>query len=313
MRKNRLTTPIWAEAISVERKGECLIVAGKNHRSLPVLVREMSRQPLTLRRPRVDVTADLLAQSVPLASWSENRRKKPPHIEFANASTDAKLIQFCMKWGPFDGSPARYPPAPDSPRGWNVAVRENLQELRGSQKAFSGMARLIAEIQSNKPNPERFFQYYAQICHSLPERESFFDLAQKLNRSRPLANAAREYVQIVVCTLLNYFPPYLYPTADGPVELPPLDLSGGGVKHALYCFLRLEYLRKDRRGVGVCPNCDDVFAKERKGAVFCCEDCSKLYRSLEYYREVGRAKRQEKTAASKSRSSPSAPSKRMRT
>jgi len=276
MRKNRLTTPIWAEAIRVERKGESLIVTGKNHTPLPVA--------------GVAVDADLLAQSVPLASWPENRRKKSPHIEFANASTDAKLIEFCKKWGPFDGSlvgPARIPKLP--PRGWNIAIKENLQKLRCEQKTFSGMARLVGEVQSNNPNPERFFQYYAQICRTPPEKETFFDFAQSMNRGRLLANAAREYVQMVVCTLLNNFPPYLYPTAEGPVELPPLDLCGGGVKHALYGFLRLEYLQKDRLGLGVCPKCDDVFAKERKGAVFCCQDCSKLYRSLEYYREVGRA------------------------
>jgi hypothetical protein len=299
MPTQRLTTPTWADEIRVEQNGENLIVSGKNHTAWPVAVTS------------VGVDADLLAQSVPLASWSENRRKKSPHIEFANASTDAKLIQFCKKWGPFDGSTqARDFRAPDSSRGWNIAVRENLQKLRVGQKAFSGMARLIAEIQSNKPNPERFFQYYAQICHTLPEKESFFNYAQSLNRGRPLANAAREYVQIVVCILLSYFPPSLYPTADGPVELPPLDLCGQGVKHALYGFLRLEYLQKDRLGLGVCPGCDEVFAKEREGALYCGEDCSKRHRSLEYYREYGRAKRQEKAAASKIRSSPHARSKR---
>jgi hypothetical protein len=171
------------------------------------------------------------------------------------------------------------------------------------------MARLVAEVQSNNPNPERFFQYYALICHDLPERKEFFGW---LNRRQPRANAAREYVQIVVCTLLNYFPPYLYPTAEGPIELPPLDICGGGVKHALYCFLRLEYLQKDRRGLGVCPKCDEVFAKERAGAVYCGVDCSKQHRSLEYYREYGRAKRQEKAAGSGTRSSPDAPSKQSR-
>jgi hypothetical protein len=37
MGKNRLTTPIWAEEIRVEQKGESLIVTGKNHTALPVL------------------------------------------------------------------------------------------------------------------------------------------------------------------------------------------------------------------------------------------------------------------------------------
>ncbi len=296
MPKERWTTPIWAEGISVEREGDSLIVTGKNHTAFPVT--------------GVAVGADLLTQSVPLASWSGNRRKKPPHIEFANATTEDKLIEFCRRWGPFDGSPGEWESrAPDSPRGWKIVVREDLPTLRGRQKAFSGMARLIAEIQSSKPNPERLFQYYAQLCTPPPEREAFF---QSLSRGEP-AKAACEYVQTVLCILLSHYPPHLYPTTGGgPVELPPLNILGAGVRHALYCFLRLEYLQKDRLGLGVCPRCDDVFAKERYGAVFCGEDCSKLYRSLEYYREHGRERRQDRVAASKSAFSSNAPSKRSR-
>jgi hypothetical protein len=281
MRTRLLTTPVWAEEIRVEQTSESLIITGKNHTPWPV--------------GGAAVGADLLAQSVPLVSCSEKRRKNPPHIEFANATTDTKLIKFCQKWGPYDGSPdVGHVRTSDSPHRWKV-VRENLPKLRGGQKSFSGIARLIAEIQSSKPNPERLFQYYTQLSAFPPEREAFF---RNLSRGGP-AKAACEYVQTVVCTLLTQFPPHLYPTSKGPVELPPLNVFGRGVKHALYCFLRLEYLKKDRLGLGVCPRCGDVFAKEREGAVFCDEDCSKLHRSLKYYREHGRARRQEKTAASR--------------
>ncbi len=296
MRAQPLTTPIWAEEIRVEHTGEHLIVSGKNHKSLPVA--------------GVAVESDLLEQSVPLARWGENRRKKPPHIEFANATTDSKLVEFCRKWGPFDGSAEVQFRAPDSTRGRKLVVRENLCELRVRQKFFSGMARLIAEIQSEKPNPERLFQYYAQLS-VLADRKIFFGLARGLDRLSP-TNAACQYAQIVVCGLLDQFPLRLHPTSERPVELPTLDICGRGVKDVLYGFLRLEYLRKNRRGLGVCPKCNEVFAKERQGTVFCCEICSKQHRSLEYYREQGRARRQEKAAASGSRSSPKAPSKRSR-
>jgi hypothetical protein len=64
MRRQKLTTPIWAEEIRVERKGESFIVTGKNHVTGPVA--------------GLAINADLLAQSVPPDSGFGNRRKKPP-------------------------------------------------------------------------------------------------------------------------------------------------------------------------------------------------------------------------------------------
>jgi hypothetical protein len=190
-------------------------------------------------------------------------------------------------------------------------VRETLPQLRAGQKNFSSVARMIAEIQSEKPNPERLSHYFAQIS-ALGEREAFFDFAHFGNRGRPLVEAAWQFAQTLVCQVLDEYPPRLHPTTEGPVELPPMDPDsiGKGIKHVLYGFLRFEYLQRDRLGLGVCAHCDDVFAREREGAVYCGEDCSKLHRSLDYYRKYGRSKRQEKAAASKSRSSPNASSKR---
>jgi hypothetical protein len=302
MVKHSFTTPLWANEISVKREPQVLIVTGKNHTAKPVA--------------GIAVEANLLAQSVPLARWPGNRRKKPPHIEFANATTDAKLIEFVEKWGPVDGSPmlARYAgnwervdgvPTKTSSGGFTVVVRQNFARLRLEQKEFSATARLIAEIQSNDPNPERVFNYLCALPDYalLPdpaEKEIFFNAAKKLNRGQSLARAVCQHAQCDLCRLLDQFHPVLFPTTEGPVELPPMDRGsiGKGIKHVLYGFLRLEYLQRDRLGLGVCPHCEDVFAKEREGVVYCDEDCSKRHRSLEYYREHGRAKRREKAAKS---------------
>ena len=121
------------------------------------------------------------------------------------------------------------------------------------------------------------------------DRESFLE--------EPDTDAVRHAAERYLCDVLNRFPSHLYPTADGPVELPPLDTDsiGRGIKHVLYGFLRLECLcPHGRLGLGVChnPRRNKVFAKERRGAVYCDENCSKKHRSLTYYRDVGRAKRQ---------------------
>jgi hypothetical protein len=90
-KKPEFTTPVWATEISVEQKRGTLIVKGKRHPVAP--------------RKDVAVEADLLKQSIPAARWSqdEGRRKKPPHVAFANATTDAKLIEFVQTWGPLSG------------------------------------------------------------------------------------------------------------------------------------------------------------------------------------------------------------------
>jgi hypothetical protein len=64
MHARPFTMPIWAEDIKVKRTSETLIVTGKNHTAVPVA--------------GIPVERDLLAQSLPLARWPENRRKKPP-------------------------------------------------------------------------------------------------------------------------------------------------------------------------------------------------------------------------------------------
>jgi hypothetical protein len=300
VRKQSFTTPIWADEISVERTPKTLFVTGKNHTEGPVT--------------NVPVEANLLAQSVPLARWPNDRRKKPPHVQFANATTDAKLIEFVKNWGPVDGSPRVWmveavPIAQClSPRHSDVFVmRQNLRKLRLEQKTFSSAARLIAEIQSGKPDPERIFKYHGQLPNVINSTwKVFFNAASSLDPRQSPAHGACLLAQISLCTLLDQFPPRLFPTATGPVEFLPMDPTGSigkGIKHVLYGFLRLEYLRTKRRGLGVCPKCNEVFAKERRGAVYCSELCSKQHRSLEYYREHGRARRREKAAASKPRSS----------
>lgn len=284
MRELPFTTPIWAEGISVEQKTSALIVSGKNHVDEPV--------------GDVAVVNDLLAQSVPVAWWAEDRRKKPPHVAFANATTEAKLIEFVKIWGPVDGTPEVCfieGPSYTSDRGWKLVVRQNLRRLRFEQRTFSGAARLVAEIQCHKPDPERIFNCLAQL--RIGPKQSFSGFA----RDRTLADVV-EVAESGLCELLDQFPARLFPTTAGPVEFPPMDLRGSrgrGVKHILYGFLRLEYLRRERLGLGVCPKCNEVFAKERRGAVYCSELCSKQHRSLEYYREHGRARRLRKAATAK--------------
>ena len=299
MRKQPYTIPIWAHKISVEQKPEELIVTGERHIMSPA--------------SGIDVDTDLLGSSKPLGG-DEKRRKMPPHVEFANATTDAKLVEFVRKWGPVDGYsclvfggssrdavldtfdtgiPKRLHMTVTT-SAFEIKVTQSLAELRSEQKIFSGAARLIAEIQKEKPNADLVFDHYSQLPES-EERELFSRIIKsRIYRGRPLASAACQRAQVVLCHLLDRFPASLQLTKRGAVELPLLETRG--IRGVLYFFLRLEYLQAGRLGLGVCPRdkCDKVFVRDRRGTVYCDELCSKNHRSLEYYNSYGRAKRRER-------------------
>jgi hypothetical protein len=138
------------------------------------------------------------------------------------------------------------------------------------------------------------------FSHPLDDKESFFEFAKLSSSSRSLACAVSQYAQQCLCSVLDDYPPRLYWTSNGPIELPELDADnaiGRGIRSRLYYFLRLEYLRfKGRLGLGICRHCEEVFVKERRGAVYCGNGCSHNHRSLTYYYEQGRAKRQARLA-----------------
>jgi hypothetical protein len=340
-KKQEFTLPVWADEICVEQKQGTLIVKGKRHPVAP--------------RKNIAIESDLLRQSIPAARWSQDdeRRKKTPHVMFANATTDDKLIDFVRTWGPVDGDvtshfrPNKQPiqtegvpkgkvkftkntPGlevvtiengrtkrmffpdvrvtvryPNTEQSFELEVKQNVAEVRAEQELFAGVARLIAEIQRGDKDrrPEKIIEHCTQTARAIPlliEERLFYEQAEVLmrnNKHRSITRALSQLAESFLCTVLNEFPARLFPTVDGPVELPPLDANtfGRGIKHAMYGLLRLEYLRSGRVGLGVCRNCAEVFAMERRGAIFCGEVCSHLYRSKDYYHLRGKAARQART------------------
>jgi hypothetical protein len=82
--------PLWADEIQVRSNGGTLIVVGRRHRII-------SLQDARGKH-------NLLEHSKPLyLDADQDRRQDPPHVEFANATTPAALLEFVRKWGPISG------------------------------------------------------------------------------------------------------------------------------------------------------------------------------------------------------------------
>ncbi len=275
MNKQGAGNAIWADDIHVKNEGGVLVIAGSYGSSAAL------------------DDGSLWSLSVPPHRWIGNRKKSPPHVQFANARSDENLVEFVCSWGPVRtlGTPLEYNM---KTRRFSIKVRQDMKALREDQQAFSSVARLVSEVQSNHPDVGAI----DELCQVLDSLDSGLTGRFESPRSARVKRA-KASAHFTICRRLNNFPLWLYPTRGTPVELPRfLPAVAGGVKDVLYGMLRLEYMQqRPLKGIGRCPRCGDFFAKERSGAVYCDGTCSHLHSSLKDYDDQDRNSRGKNAAS----------------
>ena len=302
---------VWGDDIKVEAHEDALLISGVFPMSLepgPDIVREY------LEAPR---------------GWTTGRTgKSSPHTQFANANADEKLIRFTERFGPVVVESLE--------RGEALAfvARQGMRELRNEQKLYRAVLLLVEELEHEPPNIETIERYISEIADrvsSWPEQwlrerrllhregcqQSWFFGNENLDRINDLATmygsescAPTEFWQLalrmgpieaghlLVCDLVNTFPPQVRRYDRSVIEGPQADLTGG-IRPLLYYILRREYVQRGR--IGVCANtaCRDLFEIERAGARFCSEECSRRQRQREYWVERGKKLRAKRLKRSK--------------
>jgi hypothetical protein len=251
----------------------------------------------------------------------KNDGKDSPHVLFANADNDEKLIAFVRRFGPVVAKSVvdtRMVPDPElgEPRlpGKLIAI-QNLQELRNEQSIYRAALALIMEM-----SKEDFDYGFAQgqIAKIAPhighwpeqwERElvqrktepSWKIHPDSIKRIESFASARQSWMhppsldaRIVICELLNVFRSQVFPNA---IELH--NTIEYGIRPLLYSILRREFLYP--RDFGVCANtqCKGFFDIDREGQTFCSPECSLRQRQRDYWKIGGkqaRAKRLKKVA-----------------
>jgi hypothetical protein len=260
-------------------------------------------------------------------NWSADRALQSPHIEFANADTDDKLVSFVERFGPVVAS--SYTESMQ-----DIAAHQDMSELRDEQVIYSSALRLLSELQrQDEPNQDHIMKYVRDIVAKLrswpdqwkresglrtPEYtdpqwnfqptsfdriENFFLSAEvAYNRPAPATpmeadmqawiNPASDPVRVgqyVLCELINAFPAKIQPMDQRrAVEWPEPDLSYG-IRPLLYLILRRTWLVGS---VGICANgkCRRLFEIDRMP--YCSDECSRHERQRRYWNEKGSARRQ---------------------
>jgi hypothetical protein len=267
--------------------------------------------------------------------WSKGRTGKgSPHMQFANADTDEKLIAFVRKFGPVVASsvsevsrPQRdVPPFREAHQDWNELRNERLlyqsvltliselaQERRGD--VLRRCITTIADKVSDWPrqwqreldlmNPDKphwqFDEEALKRIHDLkswPERPS---IGERIGGgTKAMTTKASQAGHSVICELLNAFRPLVYRWRDRPIEGPHWDVRYG-IRPVLYFILSREYVTGD--GVAVCANsqCRELFEIERAGERFCTAECSRRQRQREYWEKRGSRMREKRLRAAATR------------
>lgn len=311
------------ENLEVEDLGHCLRVVGFN----PFSALHM--------RPELHSWDAFETYRKAPKDWSKGRTgKSSPHIQFANADTDSKLIAFVRQFGPVTASSV----SEESPKPQKEAppirnARQDWDELRNERLLYQSMLTLISELAQERRGdvlrrciatiadkvsdwPRQWRRELALRNQDKPdwqfdeetltrvrsfkfwsERPAFGERIARITNPRARAIHAGHDV---ICELLNAFRPLVYRWQNSTIEGPDWDLRYG-IRPILYFILRREYLQG--AGVAVCANtqCQELFQIERAGERFCSSECSRRQRQREYWRERGHRLRKKRVRATSTR------------
>jgi hypothetical protein len=103
----------------------------------------------------------------------------------------------------------------------------------------------------------------------------------------------------ILCALINSFRTKVDHISDRGVETLSWGSLWWGIRPALYLILKSEYL--SRGATAKCANdrCGNFFSRERAGALYCDDDCSRQYRQRKYWAKTGAARRAKREKAKK--------------
>src|SRR6266851_147520 len=130
------TIPVWARRITVEAKGDLLIVRGEGRRILQSFgSRDLPREE------------DLFGQYLHL-NWNSSKGVsiRGPHLEFANANEDSDLIRFVRRYGPVFAEKWEITAVDQRALTYSLEAHQGLPALRHEKQIFAGALNTIIEL-----------------------------------------------------------------------------------------------------------------------------------------------------------------------
>jgi hypothetical protein len=257
-----------------------------------------------------------------------------PHILFANATSDAKLIDFVSTYGPVwvYESEAWFPEMGED-RHAEITVSVTLETLQRERWLFANILKLWALIGDTAQNTTAIQEIFCNFVRvsdwpgPTEDMEPFkhwygFDflndfrerLAIEIRPYSEEAEVLEPYIRSLsgddlvrraresICAYLNSqeLSPVLVVDQESFVQVPPRKTSG--VLPQLHWMLRQDCIDKRHSGVCARPECGALFYVQRYRQRFCSEDCSRRQRQREYYVRRGKTVRLQRIARTRRQS-----------
>lgn len=255
--------------------------------------------------------------------------KDSPHICFANANTDEKLIAFVRRYGPVVAKSVYT--VPDSTHRLTeltekrlavasdefplLIARQDMQELQDERRIYQAALSLVVSLRENFDFLSAQHQIGEIAAHigdwprqwererSQCERQPLWRLdSYSLKRIKQLSSSPPDGLlppdldaRIVISEVLNVFRATVFPH---PAEMHHSIKCG--IRPLLYSILRHEFLYP--HDVGTCANtqCRQFFEVERAGQKYCDAQCSLRQRQRDYWKERGKRLRKKRMRNKKS-------------
>jgi hypothetical protein len=250
--------------------------------------------------------------------------KDSPHIRFANAKDDDQLIEFVRSFGPVVAAKCKVrtsesqndlrESASEPHAEMFITARQSLPELKKEQRIYRAALNLLMEL-AKKPaeyDSSKAGEWIVEIALEIQDWPRQWTREQREQGKSPLWRPRKDSIQritalvkvrrdlllvpqvdarIVICALVNMFPPLAFPNA--------FEMHAHirfGIRPLLYSILRREFLYPHE--VGICENtrCRDFFEIERSGQRFCGEECSRQHRQRDYWQRHGKKVRKKRLA-----------------
>jgi len=264
--KLQVVAPIWAKQIAVERQDGSLLVTGWGCVRNPLDAEAVGAG----RASQLDILQRL--RRYVLDHLSKEKPEGGGVYQLADATNDEKLISFVAAFGPVWGEVR----SSSYEHGtWTLIVSQELEKLREEQKKFSATVKLLQQM--NLPvKASRLAMMRAMndlgidagtlgilygITESLP---SLVGHSEREKRNYVLDSA-----HVLLCEVLNEYPPKLAPFKGEAIELP--DTRDEGIRNTLYYLLRRDYLAQ--REIGTCLHCGSHFSVTKRGMRGCSFSC----------------------------------------
>lgn len=259
------------------------------------------------RKPAVNLLPILLNDTSNLGYVE--RSTPEPHLQFANAVDDDKLLEFAECYGPLFSSGERHEDTGPASAGAKVSAFESLDGLRTERRRFASLLHLIGALKEPVLSRAAVQVAAKEVIKVYEPEKAPIDLAYHLSRGCIDSSSETLLYEDLLSFLLGFqFPPQVVfrgPRARPEIAVLP-ERSGRGFRHILYGLL-LRELQGETLPSRNCAygECGRSFRPDRINQTCCGKKCSWKKASKKHYDGKGRLRKKERRE-SRLRGSPTA-------